>query len=48
MKSRNYRKQTYWALHTHFGKYQYKNIIDSAKTNVISTMNSNNRIAATP
>ena len=21
MKSRNYRKQPYWALHTYFGKY---------------------------
>ena len=29
MKSRNYRKQPYWALHTHFGKYYCKSTIDS-------------------
>ena len=29
MKSRNYRKQPYWALHTYFGKYYCKNTIDS-------------------
>ena len=44
MKSRNYRKQSYWALHTHFGKYY--NSVNTGTSN-ISTMNSNNRIAAT-
>ena len=49
MKSRNYRKQPYWALHTYFGKYYSKNTIDSTlKQNDVSTMKSNNRIAATP
>ena len=44
MKSRNYRKQPYWALHTYFGKYYNR---FKTETNDISTMNSNNRIAAT-
>jgi hypothetical protein len=43
MKSRNSRKEPYWALHTYFGKYNRFN----TETNDISTMNSNNRIAAT-
>ena len=29
MKSRNYRKQSYWALHTYCGSYKCKNTIDS-------------------
>jgi len=29
MKSRNYRKQPYWVLHTYLGKYNYKSTIDS-------------------
>jgi hypothetical protein len=28
IKSRNYRKQPYWALHTYFGKYLYKRTVD--------------------
>ena len=48
MKSRNYRKQPYWELHTYFGKYLCKGTIDSTlKLNDINTMNINNRIAAT-
>ena len=48
MKSRNYRKQPYWALHTYFGKYYFKKYNRfNTESNDISTMNSNNRIAAT-
>jgi len=48
LKSRNSRKQPYWALHTYFGKYLCKSTIDSTlKLTILSTMNSNNRIAAT-
>jgi len=46
---RNSRKQPYWALHTYFGgKYLCKSTNRfNPGTNDISTMNSNNRIAAT-
>ena len=47
MKSRNWRKQPYWALHTYFGKYYVKYNRFNTETSDISTMNSNNRIAAT-
>jgi len=48
MKSRNCKEQPYWALHTYFGKYLCKNYNRfNTETNDISTMNSNNRTAAT-
>ena len=48
MKSMNYSKQPYWALQTYFGKYYCKKYNTfNTETNDISTMNSNNRIAAT-
>jgi len=46
MKSRNSRKQPYWAVHTYFGKYLCKSRFNTVTDNT-STMNSNNMIAAT-
>jgi hypothetical protein len=45
--SKNYRKQPYWALHTHCGKVlmsQYRTF--NMRNNITRTINCNNRTAA--